>query len=118
MREASANPPEELLIEPSADPLAALGGWLVVARNRRVNRDWEALVDRSPENALRWYKYLRKWPTTRYPGRVFPLRGSVYRGAWECEITGGDRLYYLPDEAAKKVVVYYAGPHCKSAPRP
>jgi hypothetical protein len=45
MSEASANPPEELLIEPSTDPLEALGEWLVVARNRRVNRDWEALVD-------------------------------------------------------------------------
>ena len=75
-------------------------------------------IDRSPENALRWYKYLRKCPTTRYPGRVFPLRGSMYHGAWECEVTGGDRMYYLPDEAARKVVVYYAGPHCKPAPRP
>ncbi len=118
MSDASVNPPEELLTQPSVDAPASSGAWLVVARNRRVNRDWEALVDRSPENALRWYKYLRQWPITRYPGRVFPLRGSVYRGAWECEITGGDRLYYLPDEAAKKVIVYYAGPHCKSAPRP
>src|ERR1039458_5229694 len=64
-----------------------------------------ALIDRSPESALRWYKYLRKCPMARYPRRVFPLKGSGYRGAWECEVTSGDRLYYLPDEAAKKVVV-------------
>ena len=118
MSGAAINPPEELLTEPPEDALEGLGGWLVVARNRRVNRNWEVLIDRSPGNALRWYKYLSKCPTTRYPGRVFPLRGSVYRGAWECEVTGGDRIYYLPDEAAQKVVVYYAGPHCKPAPRP
>ena len=118
MSDAAIDPPEEMLTEPPDDGLEGLGEWLVVARNRRVNRNWEALIDRSPENALRWYKYLRKCPTTRYPGRVFPLRGSVYRGAWECEVTGGDRMYYLPDAAAKKVVVYYAGPHGKSASRP
>jgi hypothetical protein len=118
MSEAAVSPPEELLTAPAGDTLEGLGGWLVVARNRRVNRDWEVLIDRSPENALRWYKYLRKRPTTRYPGRVFPLRGSAYRGAWECEVTGGDRVYYVPDDAAKKVVVYYAGSHSKSAPRP
>lgn len=67
MSDASVNPPEELLTQPSVDAPASSGAWLVVARNRRVNRDWEALVDRSPENALRWYKYLRQWPITRYP---------------------------------------------------
>ncbi len=29
-----------------------------VAKNRRVNRDWEALIQRSPENARRCYKDL------------------------------------------------------------
>jgi hypothetical protein len=67
---------------------------------------------------LRWYTYLRQSPMTRYPGRVFPLRGSAYRGAWECEVTGGDRIYYIPDEVARKVEVYYAGAHCSPAPRP
>jgi len=55
---------------------------------------------------------------TRYPGRVFPLRGSAYRGTWECEVTSGDRIYYVPDGATQKVVVYYAGPHPRPAPRP
>jgi hypothetical protein len=109
---------EELLTEPTGGAAEETGSWRVVARNGRVNRNWESLIDRSPESALRWYKYLRTCPSTRYPGRVFPLRGSVYRGAWECEVTSGDRIYYLPDEAARKVVVYYAGPHCDPAPRP
>jgi len=29
--------------------------WLVVAKNRRVNRDWEALMQRHPENSCRCY---------------------------------------------------------------
>jgi len=117
MSQAAIDPPEELLTKPLEDAPTDLG-WLIVARNRRVNRNWEALIDRSPDSALRWYQYLREHPTTRYPGRVFPLRGSVYRGVWECEVTGSDRIFYLPDEAAQKVVVYYAGPHCRPAPRP
>jgi hypothetical protein len=47
MTEAAINPPEESLTEPPADALEGFGGWLVVARNRRVNRNWEALIDRS-----------------------------------------------------------------------
>lgn len=118
MSEAAINPPEELLAEPSGNATGDQGEWSVVARNGRVNRNWEALIDRSAESALRWYKYLRKCPMTRYPGRVFPLRGSVYRGAWECEVTSGDRIFYVPDAEARKVDVYYVGPHCRSAPRP
>jgi hypothetical protein len=98
-------PGEESLTEP-AGAGGNRGDWRLVARTKRVNRDWERLIDRSPQAALRWYTYLRKSPVTRYPGRVFPLRGSIYRGAWECEVTGGDRIYYLPDEAARKVEVY------------
>lgn len=111
------SPLEEVLVEPG-EVAGDIGDWLIVARSKRVNRNWEALIDRSPESALRWYKYLRKSPTTRYPKRVFPLRGSVYRGAWECEVTAGDRVFYIPDETAHKVEVYYAGPHCSPAPRP
>jgi len=118
MSQGGIHPPEELLKEPPGDAAESPGKWLVVAQTRRVNRDWEAVIDRAPESALRWYKYLSMCPTTRYPGRVFPLRGSIYRGAWECEVTGGDRIYYVPDESEQKVVVYYAGPHCKPAPRP
>ena len=47
-------PPEEILIkppksEPTPEP------WLVVAKNRRVNRDWSDLISRYPENARRCY---------------------------------------------------------------
>jgi hypothetical protein len=112
-----AHPPEEPLTNPG-DSVGEQDAWLIVARNDRVNRNWEKLIARSPENALRWYKYLRSRPTTRYPGRVFPLRGHVYRGAWECEISAGDRIFYVPDPAARKVIVYYAGAHADPALRP
>jgi hypothetical protein len=92
--------------------------WLVVAKNRRVNREWEALIQRNPENARRCYKDLKTAPITRQPGRVFPLKGKKYRGVWEYEVTGGDRVFYVPDENCLKVVVFYAGKHIQPAPMP
>ena len=46
------SPAEELLAHPTGE--RADGDWILVARSKRVNRGWEALIDRSPENALRW----------------------------------------------------------------
>ena len=105
MSQAEIVPPEELLAEPPSDPIEEFGPWTVVARNERVNRKWEQIINRAPENALRWYRYLRQRPMARYPKRVFPLLGSIYQGAWECEVTGGDRLFYVPDESNLKVDV-------------
>ena len=115
--------PEELLTLPeqsSEDQQAAQSSspWLLVARNRRVNRSWEKLILKAPENTQRCYKHLCNSPTTRIPGRVFPLRGNLYKGAWEYEVTGGDRVFYIPDSENRKVEVYYAGPHIKPAPSP
>ena len=110
---------EELLSIPVQTGLAAQQEpWTVVARSERVNRDWQRLIERAPENAACCYAYLRAAPMTRYPGRVFPLRGKLYRGVWEYEVARGDRLYYRPDPVARKVIVYYAGPHVDPAPAP
>lgn len=92
--------------------------WLVVAKNRRVNRDWEALIQRHPENSSRCYNDLRTAATNRQPGRVFPLKGKKYQGVWEYEVTKGDRVFYIPDENQLKVVVFYAGKHIQPAPTP
>jgi hypothetical protein len=92
--------------------------WLVVAKNRRVNRDWEALMQRHPENSSRCYNDLCTEPTTRQPRRVFPLKGKKYKGVWEYELTGGDRVFYIPNEKQLKVVVFYAGKHIEPAPTP
>ncbi len=90
--------------------------WLVVAKNRRINRDWEALMQQNPENSSRCYHDLCTAPTNRQPGRVFPLKGKKYKGVWEYEVTKGDRVFYVPNEGQLKVVVFYAGKHIQPAP--
>ncbi len=115
---ATVRPPEELLSTPPKASPQDDPQWTVVARNRKVNRDWEVLISRWPENAARWYQYLRTTPTQRWPGRVFPLKGAAYKGVWECEIASGDRLFYVPSEVDRKVVVYYAGGERQPAPKP
>lgn len=89
-------PPEEALTAPlkpvsakenATDVILQLSEspWLVVAKNRRVNRDWEALLLRAPENTRRCYQDLCTSPMVRKPKRVFPLKGKLYEGAWECD---------------------------------
>ncbi len=112
----NVEPPFVKLTDPALSEIEST--WLVVAKNRRVNRDWEALIQRHPENTRRCYEDLSTAPTTRQPGRVFPLKGQLYKGAWEYEVTKGDRVFYVPDEEHLKVVVYYAGKHPNSAPTP
>jgi hypothetical protein len=92
--------------------------WKVVAKNKKVNKSWEDLMQRHPENTIRCYKDLSTSPTSKKPRRVFPLRGQQYRGIWEYELTSGDRVFYIPDEDNKKVFVFYAGKHPKSVPTP
>lgn len=118
------SPEEPLTAPPTIDSTAEestpvlASPWLVVALNRRVNRDWEALILRATENARRCYEDLSNSPMVRKPKRVFPLKGKRYSGAWEYEVTKGDRVFYVPDEEKRKVVVYYAGVHPKTAPTP
>ncbi|MBW4527098.1 MAG: hypothetical protein KME18_18230 [Phormidium tanganyikae FI6-MK23] len=111
-----AEPPEVKLTAPDLSESEAT--WFVVAKNRKVNRDWEAMMLKSPENANRCYEHLCTHPNARQPGRVFPLKGKKYKGVWEYELTGGDRVFYLLLESEKKVRVYYAGKHPKPAPTP
>ena len=79
-------PPEEKLNIPAGTPVKDQS-WVVVARNPRVNKDWEKLIKQSPENARRCYERLCENPMQRSPGRIFPLKGKQYRGAWEYELT-------------------------------
>lgn len=92
--------------------------WDVKANNSRVAKAWRRLMERAPENSRRCYEHLRKHPTQPVPRRIFPLRGKAHQGAWEYEVTGGDRVYYIPNEASRTVVVYYAGKYPDSAPIP
>src|SRR3954451_5466740 len=92
--------------------------WIVVARNRRVLKAWQELLDRAPENTRECFRHLCSKPIARVPGRVFPLRHRKYQGVWEYEVTGGDRVFYIPNPEQKRVVVYYAGKHVTPAPFP
>jgi hypothetical protein len=92
--------------------------WRVIAKNKRVNKTWEDLIRQAPESCQRCYAYLSQTPLQRLPRRVFPLKGKKYKGAWEFEVTSGDRVFYIPDIDRQMVVVYYAGKHPTVAPFP
>ena len=110
---------EWLAVPPKAEEnLSGEAPWTVVARNERVNRAWKDLMRTAGENATKCYRHLCFTPMVRRPGRIFPLRGKRYKGAWEYEITSGDRVFYFPEPKLKKVTVYYAGPHMEPAPLP
>jgi len=110
--------PQEPLKPPAISPHEGQD-WTVLARNRRVNKSWNELVRRAPEESLRCYLHLLTQPMTRIPFRCFPLRGHLYRGVWEFEVTSGDRVFYVPDAEHRTVDVYYADAHPKPpAPRP
>ena len=111
---------EEPLTPPPNAAQTGVGAalWTVVAKNERVNRDWQEMIKTAASNAAKCYDHLRTTPMLRRPGRIFPLRGTKYAGAWEYELTAGDRVFYVPDPKVRRVTVYYAGPHPDSAPFP
>ena len=101
--------PPETILDIKEKPEDAV--WAVVGSNSRVVKNWRSLVVSCPENATRCYQHLSQTPMQRSPGRIFPLRGKKFKGAPEYEITGSERVFYVPLPDEKKVVVYYAGKH-------
>jgi hypothetical protein len=120
----SINDPDSSLLQPPEtdltipDDFSDQPEWRVVAKNKRINKTWEELIRQAPENCQRCYRHLARQPLQRLPGRVFPLKGKKYKGAWEFEVTSGDRVFYVPDIDRQIVVVYYAGKHPNVAPFP
>ncbi len=114
--DAKLQPPETDLSIPQdcPEPLE----WRVLAKNKRVNKSWEELVHQAPESCQRCYAHLSQQPLQRLQGRAFPLKGKKYKGAWEFEVTSGDRVFYVPNTTRKVVIVYYAGKHPNVAPLP
>jgi hypothetical protein len=84
--------PPETILEIALKSYDAV--WAVVGSNSRVVKNWRELVLSCPENAIRCYQHLSQNPMQR-----------------EYEITGADRVFYVPLPDEKKVVVYYAGKH-------
>lgn len=103
----------DLKLRLSVDEPEMSDRWAVFAYNQQVYKSWEKMMVRVPENLERCLEDLCTHPMQRYPKRVFPLKGKTYKGAWEYEVTGGDRVLYFPDPESRQVVVYYAGPHPK-----
>jgi hypothetical protein len=114
----STEPPKEILVAPSSLKTEDKSLWKVIAKNRRVNRSWEELIQKDLESARRCYEHLKNNPLQRKPGRIFPLKGKKYKGNWEYEFNSGDRVFYTPNPEKMEVVVYYAGEHTKPAPIP
>jgi hypothetical protein len=94
------------------------GEWSLFAHSKRIMKDWLDWSESHPQTVLWAYKKLTQSPTTPIPSRCFLLRGKANQGCWELEAGSGDRVYYKPFEAEKKVVVFYAGAHPKSPPVP
>jgi len=94
----------------------ALPEWTIWFKNGRAEKGWAELCEKAPENMKRCEERLETKPMERVSGRVFPLMGKRYAGAWEYEVTGSDRVFYIPDPTEKTVLVYYAGKHLKPAP--
>lgn len=92
--------------------------WEVFFTNSRVRNGWNELWEKAPESMARCQEHLENRPLQRVPGRVFPLKGKKYKGVWEYEVTGGDRVFYQPDGVKRTVLVYYAGKHIEPAPTP
>ena len=94
------------------------GAWAVFFKNSRVEKGWLDLCEKAAENMQRCKEHLKAKPMERSPGRIFPLKGKPYKGAWEYEVTASDRVFYIPDPVEKTVLVYYAGKHVSPAPVP
>jgi hypothetical protein len=90
--------------------------WTVSFKNSRVRKGWLDLFDKAAENMQRCEEHLKTKPMERSAGRIFPLKGKPYKGAWEYEVTASDRVFYVPDPIEKTVLVYYAGKHVSPAP--
>ena len=92
--------------------------WKILAHNKNVLKGWLSICARQPENAVRFYEQLATDPTQSIPGRCYALKGKDYQGVRAYEIGSGDRIYYTVNDAAKEVLIYYAGAHPNKAPSP
>jgi hypothetical protein len=92
------------------------GLWRVETHSKSARRGWEALCQQLPENTERCRVWLSSTPMQRIAGRCYPLKHRRYEGAWCFEVGAGERVYYIPQEQTRMVVIYYAGKHPKDGP--
>lgn len=113
-----ASQPASVEITARAKGVPPTEPWSVIARDKKVRKGWEQLVRNTSANAINCYDWLVRHPMKPMPGRCYPLKGKEFAGHWCYEVGAGDRVYYQPDPASKKVTVWYAGPHPSAIPVP
>jgi hypothetical protein len=101
----------DLSLRLSEDEPENNGCWAVFAYNSRVQKSWEKMMVRVPDNLNRCLEDLCTQPMQRKLKRIFSLKGKPYKGAWEYKVTGGDRVYYVLKPETRQVIVYYADVH-------
>lgn len=72
-------------------------------------------IEKLPESAQEkifalWRDQLRHTPTKRIPGKLKELKGE-YKGLYQYEVTGSERMVFSVDEAERKVYIEYVGKH-------
>ncbi|WP_026922737.1 hypothetical protein [Glycomyces arizonensis] len=81
-------------------------------------KGWEELERQAAGNLRRAWEDLRSDPRSKkHPGRQHRLKGTLgqaeWKGAvferWQCEVTGGGRIWYLVDDERRTVWLVYAG---------
>lgn len=92
------------------------GPYTLEAASARAEKEWKKLCRNYPQAAQNCYDHLVTNPFRRISARVYPLRGSEFKGLWEFEVTGAQRLYYVPPVRGKVVIVTRAGGH-RSPPK-
>lgn len=85
------------------------------AASARAEKDWKKLCRNYRKAAQDCFNHLVTDPLRRIPGRVYPLKGSAFKGMWEFEVTGAQRLYYIP-MSQNRVLILQAGGH-RSPPK-
>lgn len=94
------------------------------AKSNETSSDWKIVIHKKYTAAFEnfehrypnYYKKINDFLTTTpnivVRGRVFPLRGEKYRGAWEYKeelYEGTFRIYYKLITADRIVIIYYIG---------
>ena len=79
--------------------------YTIHAASRSEERAWRDLTTSHGGKLRYFYDYLSQTPLKRDGERVFPMKGKLLAGTWECEVGGGPRLQYVVDEAIKRVIV-------------
>jgi hypothetical protein len=98
------------------DDVARPRPWSFVFADRATARGWAELVRQAPANADRAWVAITSDPQ-RTDHRQHQLKGSLSTAShdgvslpqWQCEVTGGGRVWYLVDVKARRIVMTHAG---------